>query len=142
MDVSSEEPGEGNVAHVFDGNPKTYWHTDWRNVHPDYPHAFTLDFGEAQNVVGVKLLPRTDVENGLVGTFRIELSTDGTVWNRVFEGKTAWTLHQRSWKTFEIDLTKARYLRFTALTPAIKGQKWATLAELSLISAVGFYGIL
>lgn len=132
LDVSSEEPGEGNVAHVFDGNPKTYWHTDWRNVHPDYPHAFTLDLGETQEVTGVKLLPRADEANGLIGTCRIELSADGKTWAKAYEGTTGWTPAQRGWKTLEVTPSKARYLRFTALAPAVKGHIWATLSELSL----------
>lgn len=133
VDVTSEEPGEGNVAHIYDGNPKTYWHTDWRNVHPDYPHAFTLDFGEVQEVAGVKALPRVDELNGLIGACRIELSEDGKSWREVFSGKTGWTPANRAWRTFELPATKARFLRFTATAPAVSGQIWATLSELSLI---------
>ncbi len=132
VDVTSEEPGEGNVAHVFDGNPKTYWHTDWRNVHPDYPHAFTLDLGEAQDVVGVRLLPRADELNGLIGNCRIELSADGKTWSKAFEGPTGWNAGNRRWKEIDFQPAKARYLRFTALSPAIKGHIWATLSELTL----------
>lgn len=135
VEVSSEEPGEGNAAHVFDGKPKTYWHTDWRNVHPDYPHSFTLDFGEMQKIAGVKLLPRTDELNGLIGKCRIEVSEDGKKWTKVFEGDTGWTAKSRQWKTLEFGkTTPARYLRFTALKPAIQGHIWATLSELSLIA--------
>ena len=133
LDVSSEEPGEGNVAHIFDGNPKTYWHTDWRNVHPDYPHAFTLDLGETQDIVGIRLLPRADETNGLIGKCRIELSADNKAWAKAYEGPTGWTAASRGWKTLELSSPmKARYLRFTALSPAIAGQIWATLSELSL----------
>ena len=132
VSVTSEEPGEGNVAHVFDGNPKTYWHTDWRNVHPDYPHAFTLDFGEMQNVVGVRLLPRADELNGLIGKCRIELSQDGKTWATAFEGDTGWNPGNRKWRDIDFAATKARYLRLTALAPAIQGHIWATLSELTL----------
>ena len=133
LEVTSEEPGEGNVAHVYDNNPKTYWHTDWRNVHPDYPHAFILDFGDTLNVLGVKALPRVDVTNGLIGSCKIELSSDGKAWTTVFEGNTGWNRENRAWRTFEITKTPARYLRFTATAPAIAGQIWATLSELSII---------
>ncbi len=132
LDVTSEEPGEGSVANIFDGKPQTYWHTAWRNINIGYPHIFTLDLGEEQEITGVKLLPRGDVSNGLIGSCRIELSTDGKTWTTAFERKTGWTETSRGWKTLEIAPTKAKFLRFTALTPAIASHVWATLAELSL----------
>ncbi len=134
LNVSSEEPGEGNVAHIFDGNPKTYWHTDWRNIRPGYPHTFTLDLGEMQELVGLKALPRTDELNGLIGACRVELSCDGKTWKTVFDGDTGWKPQSRVWRTFEFAATPARYVRFTATRPAVKGHIWATLSELSIIS--------
>jgi hypothetical protein len=134
VDVSSEEPGEGNVAQVFDNNPKTYWHSDWRNVHPDYPHHFTLDFGEMNTIAGVKMLPRNDVSNGLIGECQIEFSADGKTWETAYKGKTGWTDGNRSLFTLEFKKEyTARYVRFTATAPAIKGQIWATLSEFSVI---------
>ena len=131
--VSSEEPGEGNVANIFDGNPKTYWHTDWRNVHPDYPHGFTLDLGEEQEILGVRMLPRTDELNGLIGKCKIELSADNKTWITVFDGDTGWNARNRTWRDIDCKSpVKARYLRLTALAPAIKGHIWATLSELTL----------
>ena len=132
VNVSSEEPGEGNVANIFDGNPKTYWHTDWRNVHPDYPHSFELDFGEVQTVAGVRLLPRADELNGLIGKCSIELSKDGKTWTIVFDGDTGWKANNRKWRDIDFAPTEARYLRLTAKAPAIKGHIWATLSELTL----------
>ena len=132
VNVSSEEPGEGNVAHIFDGNPKTYWHTDWRNVHPDYPHSFELDFGETQSVAGIRLLPRADELNGLIGKCKVELSQDGKTWVTVFEGDTGWRPNKRTWRDLDFKPVDARYLRFTAIAPAIKGHIWATLSELTL----------
>ena len=67
LSVSSEEPGEGMVTYAFDNKPNTYWHTDWRNVNPDYPHNFVVDLGETLDIAAVKLLPRMDVSNGLIG---------------------------------------------------------------------------
>ena len=134
INVSSEEPGEGNVAHVFDGKAMTYWHTEWRNVYANYPHAFTLDFGDTLEISAIKLLPRMDELNGLIGTFKVELSADGKAWSTAFEGATGWTAGNRGWKTFKVKTTKARFLRFTALSPAVKGHIWATLAELSVVA--------
>lgn len=131
LSVSSEEPGEGMVTQAFDNKPNTYWHTDWRNVNPDYPHSFVLDLGETLDVAAIKLLPRTDSENGLIGKCKIEFSEDGKTWKTVFEGQTGWTTQKRGLKKIEIQQTSARYLRFTAIAPVVKGQHWATLSEIS-----------
>ncbi len=135
LEVSSEEPGEGNVAHVFDNDPKTYWHSDWRNVHPDYPHYFVLDFGEETTIAGVKLLPRNDTQNGLIGKCIIEVSTDAKTWEKVFEGDTGWSTTNTALKTINFNKSHAvRYVRFTATAPAIKSHIWATLSEFSVIA--------
>jgi beta-galactosidase len=131
LSVSSEEPGEGMVTYAFDNKPGTYWHTDWRNVNPNYPHNFVVDLGETLDIAAVKLLPRMEALNGLIGVCKIELSADGQTWKTVFNGKTGWTPEIRGLKKIEIEKTSARYLRFTALEPAIKGQHWATLSEIS-----------
>jgi hypothetical protein len=131
LSVSSEEPGEGMVTYAFDNKPNTYWHTDWRNVNPDYPHNFVVDLGETLDIAAVKLLPRMDVTNGLIGACKIELSEDNKTWKTVFDGKTGWTADQRGLKKIEIPQTSARYLRFTAVSPVIAGQHWATLSEIS-----------
>jgi hypothetical protein len=132
LSVSSEEPGEGMLTQAFDGKPATYWHTDWRNVNPDYPHNFVLDLGEEMTVNAVKLLPRNDSVNGLIGACKIELSADNQNWTTVFEGNTGWTTARHSLKKIEIPVTKAKYLRFTATAPVTAGQHWATLSEISL----------
>lgn len=131
--VSSEEPGEGNANHLFDNNPKTYWHSDWRNVHPDYPHSVTIDMGAEETVSAVRMLPRMDEINGLIGEATLELSADGKTWTTVFRGKTGWTPQSRGWKTFPLKApVKARFIRLTATKPAIAGQIWATLSELGI----------
>ena len=133
--VSSEEPGEGNVGHAFDGNPKTYWHTVWRNNREDYPHYFALDLGELQEICGVDLLPRMDGVNGLVGAFRVEVSQDNQNWELLCESETGWTAANAAhagWKHVDVSPKQARYLRFTALKPAIPGQIWATLGEFKI----------
>ncbi|MEG1933772.1 MAG: glycoside hydrolase family 2 TIM barrel-domain containing protein [Kiritimatiellia bacterium] len=134
VNVSSEEPGEGNVNHLFDNNPQTYWHTDWRNVHPDYPHSFVIDLGDEISIKGFKLLPRMDELNGLIGKFSIEVSADGKTWRKVLTERTHWTASTRAWKAFDLAApTSARFVRFTALEPAIQGHIWATLTEFTLM---------
>ncbi len=133
LSVTSEEPGEGDAAHIFDGNPDTYWHTAWRNIHVSYPHTLVIDLGEEQSIAGVKMQPRRDVSNGLIGACRIEFSQDNKTWTTAFDGETGWTEGSRPERKIEFAPVQARYLRFTALKPAIEGQVWATLSEFSLL---------
>ncbi len=133
LSLSSEEPGEGDVAHIFDSKPETYWHTAWRNINIGYPHNFVLDLGEEQSISAITLLPRRDEINGLIGECTIEFSTDNKTWTKVFEGATGWAEANRGQKTIEFTPTKCRYLRFTATKPAIASHMWATLSELSVL---------
>ncbi len=133
LSVSSEEPGEGDAAHIFDGKPNTYWHTAWRNIHVSHPHTIVIDLGEEQTIAGVKLLPRRDTTNGLIGACTIEFSMDAKTWTTAFDGSTGWTAASSPEKTIEFSPVKARYMRFTATKPAIAGQAWATLSELTLL---------
>ncbi len=133
LSVSSEEPGEGDAAHIFDGKPETYWHTAWRNIHVSYPHTIVLDLGEELSIAGVKMLPRRDETNGLIGACKIEFSVDNKTWTTSFDGATGWVAGSAPEKKIDFEPVQARYLRFTATKPAIAGQVWATLGEFSLL---------
>lgn len=45
--VSSQEAvGENAVAsRAFDGDPKTFWHTQWQGRQAPYPHELVIDLG-------------------------------------------------------------------------------------------------
>lgn len=137
IDVSSEEPGEGAAANAIDSKANTFWHTDWRNINPDYPHHITLDLGQETSFGAFTYTPRRDVSNGLIATYRLEGSSDGSMWKTLSEGtfKHANTAAPTPQTVKLSQPASARYLRFTALKPAIKGQRWATMAEFSVLEA-------
>ena len=46
LHVDSEQPGEGWAKHAFDGDPDTFWHTNWQTTKEPYPHELAIDLGE------------------------------------------------------------------------------------------------
>ncbi|MEN8152368.1 MAG: discoidin domain-containing protein, partial [Planctomycetota bacterium] len=63
VDFDSEQPGEGWAKHAIDGDPGTFWHTNWQTTKEPFPHHLTVDFGETLTLHGIALLPRQGSKN-------------------------------------------------------------------------------
>ena len=80
---SQELSGENGAAtNAIDGNPGTYWHTQWRGGNPTPPHSFVVNLGDSVRVTGFRYLPRpgTGGTNGTLAQFRFYVSTDEVNW--------------------------------------------------------------
>lgn len=64
----------GSAANVLDGDPLTYWHTEWNAAQPIHPHRLVLDLGCDVVLSGLRMLPRQDSPNGRIATLRIFVS--------------------------------------------------------------------
>ena len=128
---SSEQGGRERAANAFDGDPDTIWHTKWGEGEPGYPHFVVCDYGKQLSLCGLSVLPRQDMPNGRVRRCRVELSDDAESWTTAFEGElpNGDDLTELMFK----ESAKGRYMRFTALSPWINGQPWASMAELQPI---------
>lgn len=76
VSVSSEESAaeNGRAVRAFDGDPRTFWHTEWSRRQASYPHVLTIDLGRPTEAVGVRLLPRqTGPQNGRPNHVRLFL---------------------------------------------------------------------
>lgn len=72
---SEELRGEdGRGLNAIDGDPATYWHTQWQGGAPAYPHHLVIDLHSAQMVGGIRYTPRRDSANGRIGQYRIFVS--------------------------------------------------------------------
>ena len=70
----------GVAANVLDGNPDTFWHTEWSPDTP-MPHALVVNMAGTRSVGGFRYLPRSDGSaNGTIATFNFYASTDGVSW--------------------------------------------------------------
>ena len=136
--VDSEETvGEdGRAIRAFDGNPDTYWVTQWTGSSPGHPHEIVIDLGTFYDVDGLSYLPRQDfnsygepVTNGNVLGYEVYVSLDGAVWGtHVASGTFDAT---RLAKEVNFAPQRARFIRFVALSE-INGNPWTNAAEINV----------
>lgn len=130
---SEETSGENGVAaRAFDGNPSTYWHTEWSggSLHP---HELQLDLGESHVIGGVVYTPRQgDPANGRIADYALYLSDDPEAWGQpIGSGTFADTGADQ---TIRFPMTSGRYLRLVALSE-VNGGPWTAVAELNVLAA-------
>lgn len=128
--VDSEETAgeDGRAVNAIDGNPATFWHTEWSASEPRPPHEIQLDLGAQRSVCAVTYLPRQNASNGRFGDYEIYLSTDGTTWGQPVAKGTFANTPEAKWVPFAT--TSARYLRLVELTE-VAGSPWGTAAEIT-----------
>jgi len=120
---------------AIDGDPGTYWHSEYVNYLSQVPHTIVVDMGEAYNVSAFTYLARQDIQftNGMVRIYDLYLSSDGITWincvsNGLFEGI-------RTEQEVTISPPRiSRYFKFVAKEEISKGP-WTTVAELGIKAA-------
>ena len=132
--VSSEQPGN-RAFNAIDGNPSTFWHSQYSGTTPipGYPHEIQLDLGAGSELTGFTYLPRQDGNvNGRIAGYEIYISDSVNDWGTVVASGT-WG-NNASLKEIDFGETRpGRYLRFRAITPAVRGQVWASAAEFNVL---------
>ncbi|WP_200975993.1 discoidin domain-containing protein [Echinicola sp. 20G] len=83
--VSSEElvgggTNKGAASNMLDGKDDTFWHSQWYQASPPFPHHFILDLEKAEVVQGMVFGQRLDKYNGRVKTVNVEISNDANSW--------------------------------------------------------------
>lgn len=135
ISVDSEETqGEnGQAINAFDGNPNTFWHSQWYPSNQPLPHELQIDLGQTYKVAGIQYLPRQDAGiNGTVGQYEVYVSDIPGDWGTpVAAGSFA---NNKSEKTLTFTSKSGRYLRFRALSE-VNGGPWTTVAELGVLAS-------
>lgn len=130
--VDSQDPVGYPGANAFDGNPNTFWHTEWRSgeVVPNPPHEIQIDTGISKAINGFTYLPRQDgISNGNIGQYEFYVSDSSTTWGTpVITGTLANT---STLKTVSFPTKTGRYIRLRALTDA-SGSNYMNIAELGI----------
>lgn len=77
--VSSEEPESGPyepgyARFMFDGNPATFWHSQYSGKLYKYPHRLCIDFNQTERIDGMIITPRG---KDVAKEFEIFVSRDG-----------------------------------------------------------------
>ena len=158
-----EGAGNGYPTAAVDGDPNSFWHTQWDGANPTHPHYLVIDLGEEKEINSLTYLPRPKSAcgssifptacNGQIVGYEISAATGGT-WVEPTEAQ----LRQRTYaepadatytvlKTGNFDSTNTnpktvtfdrpvttRYLKIKS-TSAVGGQAWAHIAELQVRGA-------
>ncbi|WP_298038202.1 family 20 glycosylhydrolase [uncultured Microbacterium sp.] len=141
-DVSSEQTtGEpapnGPAAAAIDGDPATYWHTQWSPSDAPYPHAIVVDLGEEQSICGLWYTGRSysgsGGVNGRIADYEVYASAtastiDGEWGDAVATGTFA---NSGDAQLASFAPQSARYVKLVALSE-IGGNPWATIGELAV----------
>ncbi|MEM7234308.1 MAG: PQQ-binding-like beta-propeller repeat protein, partial [Planctomycetota bacterium] len=62
---------------AIDGDPESWWHSQWIDGIPPHPHEFRIDFGSEQKITGIRYLPAVIINsNGLILDFELYVSKD------------------------------------------------------------------
>ncbi|MEJ5169473.1 MAG: glycoside hydrolase family 2 TIM barrel-domain containing protein [Fimbriimonadales bacterium] len=69
--ASSFEPGEGLPGHAIDGNPATFWHSEYSARNPRHPHELILKLVSPRLVVGLEYVGRSGNPNGRVQRYEV-----------------------------------------------------------------------
>ncbi|WP_313355854.1 family 20 glycosylhydrolase [Microbacterium sp.] len=134
--TSGEPAPNGPAAAAIDGNPATYWHSQWSPSEAKYPHSIVVDLGSAQSVCGLIYSGRNSggngAANGRIADYEVYASTDvaaiaGAWGDPVASGTFANTANAQ---TASFPAQSARYLKLVALSE-VNGNPWATVGELA-----------
>jgi hypothetical protein len=120
---SSEETArEGTpMANAIDGDPLTFWHTNWDALPP---HYLTIVLPKPATLSLLRYTPRQDGStNGTVTDYEIETSPDGVVWTKTASGNWA---SDSTVKTAGFGMVSTRYVRLWGTG------RWMAAAEIAL----------
>jgi len=131
ISVSSSEAGH-EPERLIDGDPRTFWHSRYRDMQPDYPHEIQLSLASYETIKGIKLLPRQDGnQNGTIKGCEVYVSRNGDDWT-----EPAWRgelTPGAGWKTVMFDSpARGRFIKVVAKSGHTQGP-WASAAEMEII---------
>ena len=120
------------AAKVLDGDTGTIWHTNWYGTSNEN-HYIDFELSEDYIVSGLRYLPRsTGGSNGIITTYKVLVSDDGTSWEEVAEGNWA---SNRDWKVVNFDGQQKKFVRLKSVEAVTGnvGYVFASAAEIRLV---------
>ena len=142
--VDSQETvcGSYGAVNSFDGNPATFWHTQWCPSPAPFPHEIEINLGATYNISGFTYLPRQDgCSHGWISQYQFYVSTDGVNWGNpvasgTFNYGTATTGCPGASVLPAIQVlfpsTSGQYIQLRALNE-INGYPYTAMAELNIL---------
>ena len=117
-------------AKAMDGDPSTFWHSDWQVGAKPQPHELVVDLGETVSASGFYYLPRQNGSNGRIGRYEVLASDDGENWSAPFLTSEFNGSSSEKFVKFE-QAKRARYFKFRILTE-VNGLDLSSVAALGL----------
>jgi len=131
--VDSEETvGEnGHGTNAVDGNPDTFWHTQWQDASPEHPHEIIIELTPPSVIKGFTYLPRQDdSDNGSIKDYEFYVSNDGDDFGQPVVKGAFGTGKDK--KTVTFDPVKCRFIKLKALSE-INDAAWTSAAEIDVV---------
>jgi len=133
VSASSFEEGEGEPGNAIDGNPDSFWHTQYTPNTPEHPHWLLLDLGASVELAGIRYRGRPGNVNGRVARFAVYVGDDPAKLDQVaLEGN--FENNDRPQAVFFTEPRRGRYVKFVALSE-VNGGPWASVAEIVPLKA-------
>ncbi len=130
VDSDSDE----SMRLAADGNVNTYWHTVHNQFYlAPYPHEIQISLSKPAKIKGVKYTPRQDSEEGRIAGYEVYVSKDGKNWGKAVA--TGTFANTKEAQTVEFAPCEGRYVKLQALSPCVKDDKRAAVAELEILKA-------
>jgi galactose oxidase len=130
--VASDQQSGYPAIDAIDGNPNTFWNSEYSPKLVPFPHSITIDMHALHYVSGLTYLPRQDgVSNGNIGEYSISVSRDGKHWGSPVTTGT-WA-DDNTLKTAVFGGVLCRYVRLTALTEAGNRGPYTAVAQIGLL---------
>lgn len=116
-------------SNAVDGNPNTFWHSEFSPTLVPLPHNIVVDLNSLYLVSGLTYQPRQDGSaNGNIGNYSIQLSLNGQNWDAPCA--TGAFADDSSSKTLTFTSQSARYVRLNAMTEAGNRGPWSSAADI------------
>jgi len=133
--VDSEETDsqDGYGENAVDGNPNTYWHTQWHDNSPGLPHEIIIELLPPSVVKGFTYLPRQDEsDHGAIKDYEFYVSDDGRNFGQPVKKGAFESGKEEKIETFEP--MKCRFIKLKAISE-INGLPWTSAAEIGVIQS-------
>lgn len=133
--VDSEETAgeDGKAANAVDGDPNTFWHTQWQDASPEPPHEIIIELTPPAAIKGFTYLPRQDEsDHGTIKDYEFYVSNDGTNFGEPVAKGTFQNTKDK--KTVTFNAVSCRFIKLKALSEANDGP-WTSAAEICVVPA-------
>ncbi len=132
--ATADSEDDGFEAYrALDGNPKTMWHTQFREIQPSLPHQLTVDLQGNYEIKGVVYTPRSDGNsNGTIGKFELYIADDASKLGEPIIAETFANIKAPSRIEFK-EPKKGRFVVLKAIAAASGDLSYASAAELEIL---------